>query len=127
MDAYVRFQSQLRCGNTGRPAGVFATAGRVEDAARTPDSTRERLRDSLAWFNQNLIVPRLGECCWRCVFWFHSDATELIRRIWELVAILEDEGVFTRKIWTTDPGRIYYFDEYQVAAIPHRKSDALRL
>ncbi len=126
MDAYVRFQTQLRCGNTGRPAGVFATAGRIEDSPHLPDTTRERLQEILRWFNQNLAVPALGEGDWRCIFWFRSDAQPLIHRLWDLVSLLNEEGVHVRKIWTTEPGMIVYSDAHQVGAIPRRRSIALR-
>ena len=127
MDTYVRFQTQLRCGCTGRPAGLFVAAGRVEDSARLSTSTRELLRDNLAWFNSNLAVPSLEGRDWRCIFWFRSGARELIQRMWDLVAILNEEGVFVRKLWTSEPGQVVYSDQYQIGAIPHRESNALRV
>jgi hypothetical protein len=127
MDTYVRFQTQLRCGWTGRPAGLFVAAGRVEDSTRTAASTRELLRDYLAWFNNNLVVPSLEGREWRCLFWFRSEAQEVIQRMWDLVAILEEEDVYVRKVWTTEPGQVVYSDQHQVAAIPTRKSNALRV
>ena len=126
MNAYIRFQTQLRCGNTGRPAGIFVAAGRVEDRQRLPESTRELLRGLLDWFNLNLEVPRLDDDDWRCLFWFRSESQEVIGRLWELAYVLEDEGVFVSKIRTTDPGMIVYRDEHQVAAVPSRRPIARR-
>lgn len=127
MDTYVRFQTQLRCGWTGRPAGLFVAAGRVEDSTRLAPSTRELLRDNLTWFNRNLVVPSLSGRQWRCLFWFRSDAQELIQRMWDLVAILSEEGVYVRKLWTTEPGKVVYSDQHQIGAVPARKSNALRV
>jgi hypothetical protein len=127
MNAYVRFQTQLRCGVTGRPAGLFVAAGRVEDSARVATSTRELLRENLTWFNRNLVVPSLGDCDWRCIFWFRSESQELIQRMWDLVAILREEGICVRKLWTTHPGRVVYSDQHQIGAIPTRNSNALRV
>ena len=127
MDTFVRFQTQLRCGCTGRPAGLFVAAGRIEDSGRTAACTRELLRDYLAWFNDNLAVPSLAGREWRCLFWFRSEAQEVIQRMWDLVAILEEEDVHVRKLWTTTPGRVVYSDRHQVAAIPTRESNALRV
>ena len=127
METYIRFQSSQRCCNTGRPAGIFVAAGRVEDRASLPETTRERLRDVLSWFNRNLTVPKLDDADWRCLFWFRSGSQPVISRLWELVHLLEDEGVFVTKLRTRQPGTIVYRDEHQVAAKPLRKKHALRV
>jgi len=125
MTAFVRFQTQLRCEWTNRPAGVFAAAVRMRDRNRLADTQQELLEQHLAWLNKNLTVPALDEFGWRCLFWFRSDAKGLIRRIWELAAILREEGIYVRKFWTTEPGRIIYQDRFQVGAVPRRKNAAL--
>ena len=117
----------MRCSDTGRPAGIFVAAGRVEDRTTLPESTRERLREVLAWFNSNLTVPKLDEADWRCLFWFRSDSQPVVSRLWELAYLLEDEGVFVSKLRTRQPGMIVYRDEHQVAAKPQRKNHALRV
>ena len=127
MDTYIRFQTQLRCGNAGRPAGVFMAAGRVEDRNTVPTETRERIREVLVWFNRNLTVPALDDSDWRSLFWFRSSSQAVISRLWELAYLLEDEGVFVTKVRTSQPGMIVYRDEHQVAAVPHRKIQALRV
>lgn len=127
MDTYIRFQTQLRCRNTGRPAGIFVAAGRIEDRTALPDETRDRLREVLIWFNRNLTVPSLDDSDWRCLFWFRSNSQPVISRLWELAHLLEDEGVFTTKVRTNQPGMIVYRDEHQVAAKPRRKKHALRV
>ena len=121
MDSYLRFQTQLRCEKTGRPLGVFVAAGRVENSPGLPDTTRALLGNVLTWFNQNLVVPALEQRRWRCVFWFRSGSISFVRRIWDLVAILNEEGVYVRKLWTTAPGMIVYSDEYQVGAVPGKR------
>lgn len=68
MDTYVRFQTQLRCEQTGRPLGVFVAAGRVENSPGLPDTTHALLGNVLTWFNQNLVVPSLEQRRWRCAF-----------------------------------------------------------
>ncbi len=125
MATYIRFQTQLRCGWTGRPAGLFVAVGRVEDSPRLSPSTRELLDEHLAWFNTNLLAPSLGERGWRCLFWYRSESKELIRRMWDLVAILREEGVYVNKRWTNSPGQVLYSDRHQIAAIPQRDSAAL--
>lgn len=126
MDAYIRFQCRLRCRYTGRPIGIFVAAGRVQDRKGVPESTQEMLGDAISWFNQNLRVPALDDDQWRCLFWFRSGSQEIIRRLWELTYLLQDEGIFIQKVRTCDPGRVIYQDEHQVAAVPGRRSIALR-
>lgn len=127
METYIRFQTQLRCSDTGRPAGIFVAAGRVEDRTTLPNATRERLHEVLTWFNRNLTVPKLDKADLRCLFWFRSDSQPVISRLWELAYLLEDEGVFVSKVRTRQPGMIVYRDEHQVAAKPLRKKQALRV
>ncbi len=127
MDTYIRFQTQLRCCNTGRPAGIFAAAGYIEDRGTTPQLTRDQLREVLTWFNHNMPVPALEDFDWRCLFWFRSKSQSLVSRLWELVHLLEDEGVFVTKVRTHQPGLIVYRDEHQVAAVPPKRKHALRV
>ena len=121
METYIRFQTQLRCGNTGRPAGVFVAAGRVEDRTTLADVTRDQLREVLIWFNRNLTVPKLDDSDRRCLFWFRAESQPIISRLWELAYLLEEEGVFVTKVRTHHPGMIVYRDEHQVAAKPQRR------
>ena len=127
MDTYIRFQTQLRCCTTGRSAGIFVAAGHIEDRTTTPELSRNRLREVLIWFNRNLAVPTLDESDWRSLFWFRSNSQSVISQLWELVHLLEDEGVFVTKVRTSQPGMIVYRDEHQVAAVPQRNKQALRV
>ena len=44
----------------------------------------------------------------------------MLRKLWELVAILRDQAVPVEMITSSDPGTICYSDRYQVAAIPRK-------
>jgi hypothetical protein len=76
-----------------------------------------------AWFSDNLEKPtsfgrdklRLGIC------WFKAGSPEHISRIWEMVRILERNGIYVRKIRTDKPGYVTYEDEWQLVAEPFRK------
>ena len=50
--------------------------------------------------------------------WFKSSATEHIGRIYELVHILEQRGIYVRVFTTDRPGYIVYEDAHQVVAEP---------
>jgi len=121
METLIRFESQLRAEGICRPLGVFRAAGAIEDLPHVPVYARDALLESLAWFNRNLIVPRLRIKDRRAIFWFRSRATEYVRRIWDVVAVLREENVFVRLFTTTRPGKIVYADEYQIAAIPGQR------
>src|SRR5258705_4727381 len=74
-------------------------------------------------FRSNLEKPtslgrdklRLGIC------WFKTGSTEHISRIWEMVQILERNGVYVKKVRTDKPGYVIYEDEWQLVAEPFRK------
>ena len=59
---------------------------------------------------------RLGIC------WFKTGSTEHISRIWEMVNILERNGIYVKKIRTDRPGYVIYEDEWQLCsrALPQR-------
>jgi hypothetical protein len=88
----------------------------------------EQLNELETWFGKNLKKPtslgrdklRLGIC------WFKTDATEHISRIWEMVQILERNGVYVKKIKTDRPGYVIYEDEWQLVAEPFRKGTMQR-
>jgi hypothetical protein len=80
----------------------------------------DQLNELRAWFSENLEKPtsfgrnklRLGIC------WFKTASTEHISRIWEMVQILERNGIYVKKIRTDKPGYVIYEDE--VATIQTR-------
>jgi hypothetical protein len=119
MRTYIRFQTALRCSKTSRPLGIFGAAGRVEDVLDLPDVTRGWLRSTLEWFNENLTFPRLNPGEWRSIFWFRDEAQSVVAHVWELIAILRDEGVSVCMQRTSKPGQIVYEDNFQIAAVPN--------
>jgi hypothetical protein len=121
MDNYIRFETCTRCPDTGRRLGIFVAAGYVEDRCELPAATAHWLRETLAWFNDNLRVPRLSGKEARGIFWFRAAADEVVSRVWDLVAILDNEGVTVEKHRTTKPGAIVYADRFQIAAIPGKR------
>jgi hypothetical protein len=82
--------------------------------------TRNWLRGTLEWFNENLTRPGLPDREGRSIFWFRDDAQAVVSRAWELIAILRDEGMGVCMRRTREPGQIVYEDDLQIAAIPNR-------
>jgi hypothetical protein len=90
--------------------------------AGVPDRVADQA-ELRAWFSENLEKPtsfgrdklRLG------ISWFKTGSTEHISRIWEMVHILERNGIYVKKIRTDRPGYVIYEDDWQLVAEPFRK------
>ena len=125
---YVRFVIGHKDEDSHVELGIFhATSQAMEfgNLSRTDADTLRRLR---AWFNENLEKPTsfgrgrlsLGIC------WFKTGSLEHISRVYEMVHILERNGVHVRKIKTDKPGYVIYEDEWQLVAEPFRKGTMTR-
>ena len=114
---YLRFAVGRIEPATGRERGIFRGAGDLEDSERISALERGRLRRMLRWFNRNLEIPKVTS---NAIFWFKSDATDCIDRIWELVRLLDAHDTLVWMMRCQDPGQIVYDDEFQVAAVPER-------
>jgi hypothetical protein len=121
MHRFIRFQTELRSPHTGRRLGVFYASTALQERYELPEYTGELLEDSLRWFNYHLKVPRLASRRGRPIFWFRTEAEECLARIWNLVAIFNEEGLYVEHRTTLRPGHIVYRDEYQIAAIPGKR------
>jgi hypothetical protein len=121
MRLYIRFETDLRLARNRERLGLFQAATILEDTFELPDYSGDLLRESLDWFNKHLTVPRLPSDNGRCMFWFRTDADRLLARIWPLVALFNQEGLFVHRRTTSRPGKIMYSDPFQIAAIPERR------
>ncbi len=123
---YIRFAVTQRDHDTGYPMGVFMAANELRDSIDADPDLVARLHEHRRWFNANLPAPADygGKVEPRSIFWFKPDASECIRRIWTLAALLHEGGYFVRRITCTRPGRIVFEDDHQIAAIPFRDTRA---
>ena len=120
---YVRFVIGRKDEDSHVERGVFQAAAQALEWQNITGSDADELKEVQAWFSENLDKPtsfgrdklRLGIC------WFKTGATEHISRIWEIVRILERNGIFVKKIRTDKPGYVIYEDEWQLVAEPFRK------
>lgn len=110
MERYVRFQTNLKCPHIVGPAGVFRAAHEYLRRREHSEYVHQSAEATFSWFNENLKVPSLRERHWRAVFWFRSESSELLTRIWPFVILLNDIEVYVHKIRTESPGRIIYSD-----------------
>ena len=119
---FVRFVAGTDTENPFWLDGVIRVASDLSDLGEFYEYESQWLEKTFEWFNHNLPCPpfrrklRSGEWTRRAVCWFYDRAGEPLRRIWDIVAILEDHGTFVRLVTTQRPGRIVYSDQYQVVA-----------
>lgn len=120
---YVRFVIGRKDEDSHVEQGIFQAAALAVEWRHITGSDADDLNKLRWWFSENLEKPtsfgrdtlRLGIC------WFKTEATEHISRIWEMVRILERNGIFVKKIRTNKPGYVIYEDEWQLVAEPFRK------
>ena len=120
---YVRFVIGRKDEESHVEKGIFQAVAQALEWQSVTGSDADDLKDLRVWFNENLEKPtsfgrdklRLGIC------WFKTDAAEHISRIWEMVQILERNGVYVKKLKTDKPGYVIYEDEWQLVAEPFRK------
>ena len=120
---YVRFVIGRKDDESHVEKGIFQAAAQALEWRNITGSDSDQLNELQAWFSKNLEKPtsfgrdklRLGIC------WFKTGATEHISRIWEMVHILERNGIYVNKIRTDKPGYVIYEDEWQLVAEPFRK------
>jgi hypothetical protein len=101
--------------------GLFHASVALEEEFALPNYAFELLQESLEWFRLNLTAPTLPSDSGRCVFWFRTDADQLLKLVWPLVDVFNQAGLYVHQRTTSSPGQIVYSDEFQVAAIPGRR------
>ena len=105
-------------------AGIFFAAHELLYSGELPFYDYEMLAEALRWFDFYLKRPCKFSRTMRprqpvAISWFKSTATDHISKIWEMVAILENNDVPVRLIKTFTPGYIVYEDEHQIVAEPY--------
>ena len=96
--------------------GIVTEARFLRDEGRLSAEEDSRLEEAYDWLNEHLPVPPFSTQSWPrdVVAWFRDDAQEAIRRMWDLVALLEDHGRPVRLLRSKNPGRVLYEDDFQV-------------
>jgi hypothetical protein len=121
---YVRFVVGREGEDSQVERGIFQAAALALEWGNITGSDADELNKLLAWFGKNLEKPtsigrdklRFGIC------WFKAESTEHVSRIWEMVRILERNGIYVKKIRTDEPGYVIYEDGWQLVAEPLPKA-----
>ena len=116
---YIRFVITQIDEDSHQPQGLFvAMAELLRSGTLTPDE-HEKLQHERAWFNTNLPSPDRSDIRGRAIFWFRASAYECIQRMWNMGAILRENGYLMEVQKCDHLHNIVYRDEFQVAAFPH--------
>jgi hypothetical protein len=119
---FVRFVAGTDTENAFWLDGVITVASDLQFQGELFEHESRWLEEIFDWLNENLPCPpfrrklRSGEWTKNAVSWFHDRAGEPLRRIWDIVAILEEHGTTVRLVTTHRPGKIVYSDWYQIVA-----------
>jgi hypothetical protein len=117
---FLRFVVTQIDDDSRQPQGLFAAAHDLLDSGDLARDEYLQLREVLIWLNKNLPSPRVQRA--RAIFWFKSEANECIDRMWNLVNLLRFHGYLVEIQKYRGLGKIFYEDDFQVAAAPS-KSD----
>ena len=113
--------------DTGVADGLFGVAYAVRDSEETSTSDRESLTEQLAWFLQNLPIPKRFNRSsskgyyrrrTKGIAWFRDDAQEHISRMHVIKRIVEANGHAVHLVREDRIGYVVYEDDVQVIAEP---------
>lgn len=120
---FIRFVVGSDDENAAWLTGIITEARILKDAGRLYRHESEWLEETYGWLNENLTCPpfsaklRSGEWSREAVCWFHPGARRsVVRRLWDIAAILEEHAVPVRLVKSDKPGKIVYEDSDQVVA-----------
>jgi len=125
---YIRFVVGPEGAQSDADRGIFHSITQALEWQNITGSDADELNGILSWFSLKLPKPssagrdkhRSGNC------WFKTDAAEHINRIYEMVQILERNGMNVREIKTDKPGYVIYEDDWQLVAEAPRKGALAR-
>ena len=120
---YLRFVIGRKDEDSSVEQGIFQAAAHALESQQITGSDAHELNELRAWFSEHLEKPTsfgrgklaVGIC------WFKTGSAEHVSRVWQIVAILERNGIYVKKIRTDKPGYVIYEDEWQLVAEPFRK------
>ncbi len=121
---YLRFACTDFDPHSGRRTGIFTAAYDVVARPQLDAVSRAALKSTIRWFEKNVPAPRSVDNA-AAIFLFKSGAGACTRRIWDLVRVLDENGIRCAMQVFRDPGLIVQEDEFQVAVIPRSGPSSL--
>jgi hypothetical protein len=113
---FIRFVVGIEGEHHRELTGIVTEARFLRERGLLSQEEDSRLQESYDWLNDHLPVPPFTTHSWPrdVVAWFKDDASEAIRCMWDLVALLRDQGRPVRLLRSENPGRVLYEDDFQV-------------
>ena len=124
---FLRFVVARRDHDSGVEKGVFGAAYALRASGSVEAIDRELLDEQLRWFDEHLETPaRFNRTTskgferrnTRGISWFKDTATEHLRRMHEVIRILEHYGHHVTIVSESRVGYVVYEDPIQVVAEP---------
>ena len=130
---YIRYIVKYYNQQTGcEETGVFRAADYVRDFSKICAEEKEKLRNLISWFDENLPVPEFYDDPTtrseeqHTYFWFKTSAAEFLEQMNSLTEILEGNGVKVERLRAERvPGELVFEDYCQIAVVPFE--DVLRI
>jgi hypothetical protein len=121
---YIRFVVGHKDEESHFDRGILNATAQALEWQGIKGADADELNELLAWFGNNLERPTSfgRDSLRRGICWFKTGSIEHISRIWEMVRILERNGIYVKKVSSSRPGYIIYEDEWQLVAEPFRKN-----
>lgn len=122
---YLRYLARYRNSVSGRDeTGIFRAADFVRDHTGIGESEKAELQRLITWFDENLPVPEFYDDPAKrreddhIYFWFKISAADIVGKMEELYAILEDYEVQVQRLRAQEPpGKLIFEDECQIAVL----------
>ena len=119
---FIRFVINEKDEDSGRRQGLFQVMKELEDGNHLHVYELDLYKEIYQWFRLNLKTPNSFSRSSRphakkiALSWFKASAHEHIRKMYEVVGIIEAHGIHVMVIRSSRPGYVVYEDEFQVAA-----------
>lgn len=97
-------------------SGIITEGRLLRDRGKLERHQEIWLEETYEWLNEHLPCPPFRASGWggEAASWFKDDAKLPIRKMWEIVTLLQEQGVAIRVLRSRKPGKILYEDDYQV-------------
>lgn len=96
--------------------GLITEARLLRDRGQLSLDEEAQLEQTYEWFNAHLPCPPFSSSGWSrdAVTWFKDTATDSIRKMRVLAALLEQHGALVRMLRSKNPGKVLYEDPFQI-------------
>ena len=124
---FVRFVVTERHATSLQQRGVFSALYQLQRDDQLAGHEKAWFAEAETWFNDHLEPPDRFQLSKRpgaphaAITWLKASAVEHVRRMRDLVALLQHKDTQVEELTTDRPGYIVYEDEHQVAAVPFAK------